>query len=66
MNEIEKRMEVLRKRLNDLNDDIDSYSGEKVLEVSQELDKVILEYIKSYGSINSAIQKNKTAVNMTI
>lgn len=49
MNEIEKRMEVLRKRLNELIDDIDSCSGEEVLEVSQELDKVILEYINHIG-----------------
>lgn len=39
MNEIEKRMEVLRKQLNDLIDDIDSCSGEEVLVVSQELEQ---------------------------
>lgn len=47
MKAIKKRMEELRKQLNELVDGIDSCGEEKVLEVSQELDKVICEYIKA-------------------
>ena len=47
MKAIKKRIEELRKQLNELVDSIDSCSEENVLEVSQELDKVICEYIKA-------------------
>lgn len=46
MKGINKRIEELRKQLNELVDGIDSCGEEKILEVSQELDKVIYEYIK--------------------
>jgi len=46
MKGINKRIEELRKQLNELVDGIDSWGEEKILEVSQELDKVIYEYIK--------------------
>lgn len=46
MKAIKKCMEELRNQLNELVDSIDSCSEEKVLEISQELDKVICEYIK--------------------
>lgn len=47
MNGIENWMEDLRKQLNKLMKDIDSYDREKVLQISQELDEVICNYIKS-------------------
>ena len=61
MKGINKRMEELRKQLNELVDGIDSCGEEKILEVSQELDKVIYEYIKKklkYWSIEH-IKENK-------
>lgn len=47
MNEIEKRMEELREHLNKLVDNTDNYDVEKILNISQEMDKVIYEYIKA-------------------
>lgn len=46
MYEVEKRMEVLREQLNKLTDDMDSCNTEELLSISQEMDKVIYEYIK--------------------
>ncbi len=51
MKAIKKRMEELRKQLNELVDSVDSFSEEKVLEVSQELDKVICEYVEGENTL---------------
>lgn len=46
LGKIEEKMEEIRKQLINLINNKDSSSKEKILEVSQELDKVICEYIK--------------------
>ncbi|WIV12127.1 Spo0E family sporulation regulatory protein-aspartic acid phosphatase [Proteiniborus sp. MB09-C3] len=46
MYEVEKRMEGLREQLNRLTDDMDGCNAEELLGISQEMDKVIYEYIK--------------------
>ncbi|QOY38503.2 aspartyl-phosphate phosphatase Spo0E family protein [Anaerobacillus isosaccharinicus] len=47
MGKIEERMENLRKQLNEFVVDIDNCCEEKILEISEELDQVILEYMKA-------------------
>lgn len=46
MTEIEKQIEELRKRLNLLVMDLDGFEKSEVLRLSQELDKVIIEFIE--------------------
>lgn len=47
MAEIKKQIEELREKLNKLIAEDDYYNNEKVLKISQELDKIINKYIKS-------------------
>ena len=44
--DIKEYMEVLRKELNDLMEDLDNCDRLKLLETSRALDKVICEYIR--------------------
>lgn len=48
MDNIKKNMEKLRQELNELLAKDDSYSQGRTLEVSQELDKLISDYINHY------------------
>lgn len=60
MIEKKKRMEELREQLNRLVDDIDSCDMDKLLNISQEMDKIIYEYIieekKQSSGVSGLIQ----------
>lgn len=48
MEKIQKDIEKLKSEINILIENIDRYSHGKILETSQELDKLICKYIKLY------------------